>query len=319
MHPVQSSSLSIHSFPKVAIFLCTYQGQNYLAEQLESLAAQTHSNWEVWASDDGSEDDTLTILDAYRRLWGPNRLSIHSGPARGFVVNFLHSTCSAALEADYYAYSDQDDIWEADKLERAIIWLRDVPQDVPALYCSRTRLIDEKNTDIGFSPRFAKPPSFANALMQNIGGGNTMLFNNAARTLLQQAGEDIQVVTHDWWVYLAVSGCGGQVLYDTYPSLRYRQHSGNLIGMNAGWAARWARICRRCRGDSRLWNDVHIKALTRIRDRMTPENIRILDCFSSSRNLNVIARIVGLWRSGVHRQTLLGNLGLIAEVLFGKI
>lgn len=315
-HPFQSSE---DIFPKVAIFLCTYQGQNYLAEQLESFAAQTHLNWEVWVSDDGSKDSTLTILDTYRRAWGHERLSIHAGPARGFAANFLHATCIANLDADYYAYSDQDDIWEADKLERAVVWLKNVPKNVPALYCSRTRLIDANNTDIGFSPLFSKPPSFANALIQNIGGGNTMVFNSAARALLREAGEDIPVVTHDWWLYLVVSGCGGQVFYDTYPSLRYRQHNDNLIGINSDWAARLTRIRRRFRGHSRLWNNAHIEALNRIQDRLTPENITILSCFANSRDLNPMARIIGLWRSGIYRQTLLGNLGLIAEAIFGKI
>ena len=171
--------------PKVAILLCTYHGQHYLAEQLDSFAAQSHSNWEVWASDDGSKDDTHAILEAYQQKWPDGRLSIHFGPAEGFAANFLSLTCKASIDADYYAYSDQDDIWEPNKLARAVEWLNTLPENIPALYCSRTRLVDSNNNEIGVSPLFAKPPSFANALMQNIGGGNTMVFNNAARNLLR--------------------------------------------------------------------------------------------------------------------------------------
>lgn len=228
--------------PKVAILLCTYHGQHYLAEQLDSFAAQTHRHWEVWASDDGSVDDTHSILLGYQQNWPSGRLSIHNGPAEGFAANFLSLTCKASIEADYYAYSDQDDVWEVDKLERAVNWLQTVPEDIPALYCSRTRLVDANNNEIGVSPLFTKPPSFANALMQNIGGGNTMVFNNAARNLLREAGENIPIITHDWWAYMVVTGCGGQVFYDTEPTLRYCQHNGNLVGMNATWPARFKRI-----------------------------------------------------------------------------
>ena len=86
--------------PKVAILLCTYHGQHYLADQLESFAAQTHANWEVWASDDGSQDDTHAILKNYESQWDSGRLSVHFGPSEGFVANFLSLTCKANIKAD---------------------------------------------------------------------------------------------------------------------------------------------------------------------------------------------------------------------------
>lgn len=304
--------------PKVAILLCTYHGQRYLADQLDSFAAQSYPNWEVLASDDGSQDNTHSILETYRNKWGRDRLSIHFGLARGFAANFLSLTCRSSIKADYYAYSDQDDVWETDKLQRAMNWLLTIPKDIPALYCSRTRLVDVHNRDIGLSPLFNKPPSFSNALMQNVGGGNTMVFNNAARTLLCEAGADADVVTHDWWAYLLVSGCG-KVFYDTRPTLRYRQHEGNILGVNTGWAARFKRIRMLFQGHYRAWNDRNIEALQRIRHRLTPENQQILDQFIKARNLGLLPRLIGLKRCGIYRQTLLGNLGLIAGALFKKI
>lgn len=304
---------------KVAILLCTYHGQHYLAEQLDSFTSQTHTNWEVWASDDGSEDDTHAILEAYKQKWPSGRLSIHSGPAEGFVANFHSLTCKARIEADYYAYSDQDDVWEADKLERAVRWLQTIPAHIPALYCSRTRLVDAQNNEIGLSPLFTKRPSFANALMQNIGGGNTMVFNNATRELLRQAGESVSVVTHDWWAYMVVMGCGGQVLYDRFPSVRYRQHESNLVGMNSTWPARFVRIRMLWQGQFRRWNDANIAALRKLLDRLAPENREILERFAMARDMSLVPRLINLKRSGIYRQTLLGNLGLVAAAIFKKI
>lgn len=304
---------------RVAILLCTYHGQQYLAEQLDSFAAQSHEHWEVWASDDGSEDDTHLILETYRTKWDVGRLSVHFGPAEGFAANFLSLTCNASIDADFYAYSDQDDVWEADKLARAVQWLESVPSDVPALYCSRTRLVDADNNEIGVSPLFTKKPSFANALMQNIGGGNTMVFNKAARKLLREAGENKSVITHDWWAYMVVTGCGGRVFYDSKPTLRYRQHGGNLVGQNSNWAARLRRIRMLFQGRFKHWNDCNIAALLTLEHRLAPENREILQRFAKARDMSLLPRLIHLKRSGIYRQTLLGNIGLVAAGILGKI
>ena len=304
---------------RVAILLCTYHGQHYLAEQLDSFAAQTHENWEVWASDDGSEDDTHLILEDYKNRWDAGRLSIHFGPADGFAANFLSLTCNTSIGADFYAYSDQDDIWEADKLARALQWLESVPSDVPALYCSRTRLVDADNNETGISPLFTKPPGFANALIQNIGGGNTMVFNNSVRELLREAGAIKSVITHDWWAYMVVTGCGGRVFYDSTPTLRYRQHGGNLVGTNSSWAARLKRIRMLFQGRFKHWNDCNISALLTLEHRLTPESREILQRFADARGMSLIPRLIHLKRSGIYRQTLLGNIGLIAAAILGKI
>ena len=305
--------------PKVAILLCTKQGERFLPAQLESFATQTHTNWEVWASDDASDDQTKKILLGFQKENKSNRVFVMDGPDKGFCKNFLSLACNADISADFYAYSDQDDIWEVDKLQRAIDCLQAVPSDVPALYCSRTRLVDAKNSEIGFSPLFEKEPCFANALMQNIGGGNTMVFNQAAAELLKKAGPAQGVVSHDWWTYIVVSGCGGKVFYDDFQSIRYRQHDCNLVGMNSTWSARFARIRMMFQGQYRDWNNCNIQALQSLHTHLTCANQEILVRFSEARKLNLISRLIGLKRSGIHRQTLFGNLGLIAAAILKKI
>ncbi|WBG64982.1 MULTISPECIES: glycosyltransferase family 2 protein [Pseudomonas] len=307
------------TLPKVAILLGTYQGQLYLPEQLDSFATQTHSNWEVWASDDGSSDGTHAVFEAYAQRWSTDRLRILEGPGKGFSANFLSLTCNADIKADYYAYADQDDIWEADKLARAVLWLETVSTDKPALYCSRTRLVDADNNEIGLSPLFSKPPCFANALVQSIGGGNTIVFNNAARALLSDVGCDTPVPSHDWWSYLVVSGCGGSVFFDRYPSLRYRQHDRNLAGMNTTWQGRLKRISQLNKGHFSRWNDANVAALYKLQDKLTPQNLEILEHFNKGRHMSLVPRLYHLKHSGIHRQTLLGNLGLVVAAIFKKI
>ena len=304
---------------QVAILLCTYQGEKYLAEQLNSFTAQTYPNWTLWISDDGSTDSTLSQLSAFAQQHNPGQVTVRAGPRRGFVKNFMSLICEPTLLADYYALSDQDDIWHADKLERAVNWLRQIPEGQPALYCTRTELINDAGQRIGFSPLFSRPPAFANALMQNVAGGNTMVMNHSARELLREAGADVDVIAHDWWVYIVISACGGQIHYDGQPSLRYRQHGDNLIGANAGLGARLVRIRMLFQGHLKLWTDQHIHAITPLLPKLTPANRRIFDRFISARQRSLLPRVVGIKRSGVYRQTVLGNLGLLAAAVSNRI
>ena len=305
--------------PKVAVLMCTMQGQHFLAQQLNSIATQSHPSWEIWASDDGSDDHTHAILEYYQSHWGADRLSIHAGPAAGSTANFLSLTCRADIEADYFAYADQDDVWEDDKLERAVAWLETVPPEVPALYGSRTLLVDARNQHIGYSSLFENAPSFRNSLVQSIAGGNTMVFNRAARDLLRGVGENVDAVTHDWWAYMLVSGCGGAVHYDPYPTVRYRQHDGNQFGANINPVAQYRRAKLLVQGRFRGWIDANLMALDRVRHLMTPENCEVLDAFVDARRSGVFGRLNGLRRCGVRRQTLLGNVGITLAALINRL
>ena len=305
--------------PDVTILLCTLNGERFLVEQLASLEQQTFKNWKLIASDDGSSDRTTSILLAFQRYSAPGKVEIIDGPRRGAPANFLFQACAKNLVGEYYAFCDQDDVWEADKLGRAIDALKQTAPGVPALYGSRTRLIDEDGNEIGFSPLFRKMPEFRSALVQSIAGGNTMVFNQKARELLAFCGADLDVPSHDWWLYQVVSGCGGAVHYDAYPSVRYRQHAHNIIGSNTGWIARMRRLHMLQQGRFRHWQDLNVAALTRLWPHMCPENQRVFGLFCKARKQPFLERATILAETGVYRQTLLGNIGLVAAVALNKI
>lgn len=303
----------------VVILLATYNGQNYLEDQLKSFEAQTHPNWTLLASDDGSSDETLSILKTYQNKWANTHDMLLLGPQKGFAANFLSLVCKPEITSEFYAYADQDDIWETNKLKTAVDFLKKIPHQVPALYCSRTKIVDSNNNQQGLSPLFNKKPSFANALVQNIGGGNTMVFNNAARDLLKKAGKDTVVISHDWWTYMLVSGCGGEVFYDPVPEVRYRQHNNNLVGNNMTLKALLERISIVMLGRFKHWNNTNIKALHKHYEMLSPANKKILDDFTKSKKGNFIFRLWYLRKSGVYRQSFLGNVGLIVAVILNKI
>lgn len=303
----------------VAILLCTFNGARFLPQQLASIEAQEFTDWRVFASDDGSQDATLSMLQDFQKKHGAEKVHIRAGPRRGFVANFLSLVCDPAVQGGCYAFCDQDDIWLPDKLSRARRFLMNAAADKPAMYCSRTRLIDESGADIALSPLFKKAPSFRNALAQSIAGGCTMVLNEAARRLLMRAGADVVCASHDWWIYLAVTAVGGAVCYDAVPSICYRKHPHNVVGENRTFGAQLTRARMLWRGRLKSWTDWNVAALERIEGDMTEENRKIFTLFRSSRKQAVVPRLRGLRRTGIHRQTLLGNIGLAAAALVGKI
>ena len=139
---------------------------------------------------------------------------------------------------------DQDDVWLPPKLKRACEMLARTDSLSPSLYCSRLVIVDETLRNLGFSPLPRKPVGLANALVENIATGCTIVLNRAALSLLQSAQPDeSRIVVHDFWAYLVVSACG-RVLYDHRPYVLYRQHRNNAIGMQPGHRAKFVRRLR---------------------------------------------------------------------------
>jgi hypothetical protein len=193
-------------------------------------------------------------------------------------------------------------LWDPDKLDVALAWVTSIPAHIPAVYGARTRLIDEDDGVIGLSPLFPHPMSFANAIVQSVAGGNTMVFNHAARALLMEAGPDLDIQTHDWWLYILATGCGGLLHYDPVPKVGYRQHPNNIVGSNIGWMPRLRRAYRLLIGRFRSMNDRNFAALRRVRHRMSPEALAVLDEFERARHAWLLPRIIGIRKSGVYLQ-----------------
>jgi len=139
----------------VAILLCTRNGGAFLQEQLESYRNQTYSNWQLYVSDDHSTDNTVEIVRRFASTVS-NTVDVRYGMQEGYVQNFLSLVLDPIIQAQYFAYSDQDDIWLPDKLERAVAWHESALQDRPALYCGRVRLITADGAGVGLSSLFSQ-------------------------------------------------------------------------------------------------------------------------------------------------------------------
>jgi len=308
------------STPEVCIILAVYNGAHYLPAQLESYVAQTHANWSLLVSDDGSDDGDKMVLDAFRHANPEHVYKYTSGPQKGFAQNFFSLLQQVPMHIPYAALSDQDDVWLPSKLSRAVAHLEALPEGVPGLYCARTQICDAQLQITGLSSLFCRPASFGNALVQSLGGGNTMMLNRAALDLVQGAiNEAGDVVAHDWWLYQIVTGCGGQVIYDPKPVLLYRQHDGNLIGSNLSIKARFYRLGALLLGRFKVWNDINVLALSRSQTRFTPQAQEQYKNFKAAREKSHLFGLRHLKHSGVYRQNALGTVALYLACIFKRL
>jgi glycosyltransferase involved in cell wall biosynthesis len=214
----------------VEVLLATRNGASHLPAFLESLQGQNHCRLSLVARDDGSLDETPDLLErAADRL--PVR--VHRGPRIGHPGCFFQLLDCADERASLFAFADQDDVWFDYKLARATRWLQDrINSPTPTLYCSRATISDSQLRPIGQTPMPRRGPSFANALVQNIAIGCTIVVNRAGLELARSIDWS-QARRHDWWLYLAFTGLG-EVRYDPQPGLLYRQHAANVVGAGAG-------------------------------------------------------------------------------------
>src|SRR5262245_37252938 len=141
----------------VTILLCTYNGERFLRQQLESISGQSHHEWRLIISDDASCDATLAILGNYKAERLNGQVEIREQPNRpAAVANFIWLLTDSARESDYFACCEQDDVWRQSKLERALLWLESIPRERPAVYFTRTRNVDVFGNPINFSPLFRR-------------------------------------------------------------------------------------------------------------------------------------------------------------------
>lgn len=269
--------------PMVGVVMSTYNGEKFLAEQLDSILCQKGVDVRLVVRDDGSKDATVDILNRYAAQHG--NMTVLARPNVGCKQSF----CEAAREAadllpdcDYFAFADQDDVWLDDKLASGVNALEklDKKERQPLLYFCPPKLVDGDLNPLAREWPRHNLLTFREACIIQPCAGCTMVFNREALNLLSRLREDINVL-HDAWLYGAVLACGGIVVEDEEPHILYRQHGHNVIGGNQSlrqkWTRRWNTFHKGKRIRSRRLNTI----LEVYGDLMPSENLRIARTLSS--------------------------------------
>lgn len=212
---------------RVAIILAVYNGEKYLAEQIQSLIDQTYDNLDIYVYDDGSSDRSREIIKEYADLYS-NISVIDNEKKLGYPECFI-CTLGKCSGYDFYAFCDQDDVWSETKIENGInILSREDDRTIPLLYYTAVEYCDEKLQHVR-SSRFARglhsveQMPFRTMLFGGEAMGMTYLFNGTAREALLEANRSGKDSYKDWFLKLYCSLCG-KVFYDPRPSAKYRRH-----------------------------------------------------------------------------------------------
>ncbi len=243
--------------PLVYIVMSSYNGEKVIRQQIDSILAQTWQNWKLVIRDDGSTDQTGKILEEY--CVADSRIQVIYGENVGFCRSF-YMALAACGEDGYYAFSDQDDIWKPEKLQRAVRWLqakekdetnakqhqktdsasackindkkdtqdiKDIKESRKALlYYSLWEGIDENEASIGIRSPQKEEVTFARMMTGCFGAGMSMVINNRCRELMLRC-DGGKIDAHDWAAGVIALGMG-EMHVDHHVSALHRVTSSNV-------------------------------------------------------------------------------------------
>lgn len=208
----------------ISVCMATYNGEKYIQEQIESIIMNLSSNDEIVISDDGSKDNTIAIIKSYKNKF-PN-IKIFKGPGKGVIHNFENAIINA--DGDLIYLSDQDDIWEANKVETVNNCFENRKIK---LVVHNALIVDGQGKSSGkdfFEFRNSHTGLVKNLLKNSYIGCCMAFRKNLAREFLPFP-ENIEM--HDWWIGLVSELTNGSYFLDEQ-LIRYRRHDGNVSPMH---------------------------------------------------------------------------------------
>lgn len=227
---------------RIMVLMSTYNGQKYLREQIDSILNQQGVEVSLLIRDDGSRDDTLTILSEYSSKY-PN-VEVIKGENLGFANSFMELVYKSSGDSDfdYYAFSDQDDVWLPEKLSSAVKRLDSMDSSKMRLYFSNTMAVDEKlnplfKTHDEATLRLDKAASLVRYFIL----GCTMVFDKKLVDFVSRHKPVHKIMMHDLWIHQTCAFFG-EILYDNEPRILYRQHSSNAAGIGSSKMKRIRRL-----------------------------------------------------------------------------
>ncbi|MCI8501005.1 MAG: glycosyltransferase [Oscillospiraceae bacterium] len=220
---------------KVAVLLAAYNGEHYIEQQIDSILSQTYPNFELYIWDDGSSDSTRKILSQYAGKHSNLHLEL-SDVNLGYPASFYALT-DMEINADYFMFSDQDDVWCPEKIERMVELMDRADLSIPTAYFSGYYICDENLNVRSESAPQHKPIKLHNTLFEVCGLEFTMAINKAAKELLFH-NKPQWVKARGTWMCMLYSALG-VILYDNRPSAFYRRHSSAVTSSNMGFFGLW--------------------------------------------------------------------------------
>ena len=216
---------------KIDILLATYNGEKYLKEQIESILKQTHTNFRLLISDDCSTDNTKRIIEEYSR--NDDRIEFYFNDENLGVVNNFEFLMKN-VKNEYFMFSDQDDVWNENKIELSLKKLKEENAD---LVYTDLEIVDDNLKTVyksywkqkGLEKKVKKYNNFEALYLNNFVTGCTIFCKSSWINKILPIPKNSKYILHDYWLALIVA-MKGKIVYEEQPTIKYRQHSSNSIG-----------------------------------------------------------------------------------------
>lgn len=297
----------------VEILMATYNGAEFVAEQIKSILNQSYTQWHLTINDDCSTDGTYKILRDYEKKY-PDKISVsqskvNSKNAKNNFFFMLHNTT-----ADYIMFCDQDDCWLPDKIKLTLEAMRkNEENNVPVLVHTDLRVVDSSLNTVSESMFKAQKLNYKknkpnNLVVQNIVTGCTVMINKSLAQLLQHTPQAVEV--HDWWIGV-VASVFGKIIFINEPTILYRQHSLNVCG--AKNMSDKSYILSRAKNRQNavymlgLGYELSKEFVLVYKDKLEPDIYKMLNQYGNMSNYGKIKRLeiivkYKLWKNGLIRK-----------------
>ncbi|MEH7014785.1 glycosyltransferase family 2 protein [Neobacillus niacini] len=302
---------------QIEILLATYNGEKYIEEQLNSILNQSYNNWFLLIRDDGSKDKTVEIIKKYITIHSDKMELIVDGEKNlGPSGNF--SKLLSLAKANYMMFCDQDDVWNANKIEVTFQKMQELEKefkdDLPLLVHTDLEVVDgELNTIapsmFAFQNLNSGYSSVNQLLVQSNVTGCTVMINKKLKEMAEPIPNGI--IMHDWWLAL-VAAAFGRIGFINKATIKYRQHGNNDTGAK-GYAFKYffnrasnikktyAIVKRNLRQAEIFYNT--------FKDVIDKETMGIVMKYSKTLELNPFKRISFLNQNNLRKQGKIRNAG----------
>ena len=289
---------------KVLVMLSSYNGERYIIEQVNSIYRQNDVHIDLVVRDDGSTDNTVKKLNE-----NFPEINIKIGENIGWKKSFFTLLYDASQKYDYYAFSDQDDVWLENKIKSAIDKMYRY-EDRPCLYYSMMTQVDDNLNILEKQQPLHYPISKPMVLFQNFVQGSTMVFNKKLLKLAQKY-TIVDTIPHDIWLPVLATYTG-KVIFDESSYILYRIHSNNVtVNMNKKY---WKSLIRSI-FDCEVVDNYAKYLKEGYSEELSDIDLNIISKIANYRN----HKISLLFNKNIRKLSIKGTIMLKLAILFGRI
>lgn len=296
---------------KIAVLLSTYNGSNYINQQIESIYNQTYADFELYIRDDGSNNNFIVQL---KQLQNKYNFHLIEGKNIGFLESFM-TLLTLVEDVDLYAFADQDDIWLEDKLKVASEWFdKNGDEEIPQLFHSAYDIIEgNKEVICGHFSFSNNGYDFRRSITENHYSGFSMVINNNLRKKMIKC-DWTKIGYHDWWAAMLVQGLG-QGYFDQRVMSLHRVHGDNITDFSFSKRLQWLR--ENCTKESDIRKRA-IEFLNCYGEELSDRNYNILKLFCSNR-YNLLTAITKCFYPKRWRPMISSEIIIRVMMMFGKV